>query len=151
MRQFITAIFVTAMLVASTTSQANPSMHLPGNETYGRHIHTERLVLFATVNVAEYATTTAINSPPPKAKNLLPRTKRKQLSLLTQAPVSNHGADDSDDNGADEIECHVAYRRPELVKNSVDNDPDAPLPDYILKRLALARALAMAKYDEKWG
>ena len=84
----------------------------------------------------------------------LPRTKRQQFQLLSQ-PQSNYGIDDSDDSdGADDLDFHVAYRRPEIVKGSIgyslDEDID-DLPKHITDRLAQIRALALEKYREVHG
>jgi hypothetical protein len=43
---------------------------------------------------------------------------------------------------------YVGYRRPELIKSQ---DADDDLPEYVKFRLWLARQLALAKYEEKWG
>jgi hypothetical protein len=83
-------------------------------------------------------------------KVLLSRTKRQQHQLLSQQQ-SNLGLDDSDDDSADEIDVHVAYRRPEVIKESyvydLDSDDD-DLPLHITERLAQIRALALEKYKE---
>ena len=64
---------------------------------------------------------------------------------------SNLELEDSEDDGADEIDCHVAYRRPEVVTESyvydLDSDDD-DLPSHITERLAQIRALALEKYKE---
>jgi hypothetical protein len=83
-------------------------------------------------------------------KVLLSRTKRQQHQLLSQ-PQSNLGLDDSEDDGADEIDVHVAYRRPEVIKESYSYDLDSDdddLPPHITERLAQIRALALEKYKE---
>jgi len=71
-------------------------------------------------------------------KHLLPRSKQKQLSLQRSNPSK---LDDSDDDGYDDIDLHVAYRRPTLIP--CDHDE---LSDYVLVRLALARAKALDRY-----
>jgi ABC-type oligopeptide transport system substrate-binding subunit len=44
---------------------------------------------------------------------------------------------------------YVGYRRPEIVKDNIDDDSD--LSDEIKWKLFLARQLALLKYKEKWG
>ena len=75
-------------------------------------------------------------------KHLLPRSKQKQLSLQRSNPSK---LDDSDDDGYDDIDLHVAYRRPTLIPCDLHCDRDE-LSDYVLVRLALARAKALARY-----
>ena len=80
-------------------------------------------------------------------KHLLPRSKQKQLSLQRSNPSK---LDDSDDDGYDDIDLHVAYRRPTLIPCDLDCDQDE-LSDYVLVRLALARAKALARYQTIHG
>lgn len=78
-------------------------------------------------------------------KHLLPRSKQKLLSLQRSNPSE---LDDGDDDGYDDTDLHVAYRRPNLVPcddNCYDHDEDE-LSDYVIVRLALARAKALACY-----
>jgi hypothetical protein len=85
-------------------------------------------------------------------KVLLPRTKRQQYQLLSQSQSKLLEVDDSEGDSADEIDFHVAYRRPELVKvkyNLLDDDEE--LPKHITDRLAQARAMALEKYREVYG
>ena len=82
-------------------------------------------------------TRTVTKSKPNKVA--LSRTKRQQTRLI------NHDIDDSDDDFGDELDFHVAYRRPELEEHDTDHDD---VSDYVAERLAQARALAMAKYRE---
>ena len=82
-------------------------------------------------------------------KHLLPRSKQKLLSLQR----SNPSELDGDDDGYDDTDLHVAYRRPNLVPcddNCHDHDRDE-LSDYVLVRLALARAKALARYRTTHG
>lgn len=58
--------------------------------------------------------------------------------------------EDSDDDSYDDLNIYVAYRRPELVHKKTKLD-DGDLSEHIKFRLWLARQLAMAKYQEKWG
>ena len=69
--------------------------------------------------------------------------------LHQQQPLASD-LEDSDDDGYDDVDIHVTYRRPEIVhdKTKLDNDD---LNEHIKFRLWLARQLALAKYQEKWG
>ncbi len=88
------------------------------------------------------------------SKVLLPRTKRQQHQLLSQQQSNKSEVEDSEGGSADEIDFHVAYRRPEIIKESyvydLDSD-DEDLPTHITERLAQIRALALEKYKEKWS
>ena len=78
---------------------------------------------------------------------LLPRSKQKLLSLQRSNPSE---IDDGDDDGYDDTDLQVAYRRPNLVPcddNCYDHDEDE-LSDYVIVRLALARAKAMKLYQK---
>jgi hypothetical protein len=57
--------------------------------------------------------------------------------------------EDSDYGSYDEVDFQVAYRRPELVHHKQQLDGD--LSEHIKFRLWLARQLALAKHQEKWG
>lgn len=69
--------------------------------------------------------------------------------LHQQQPQPTSDIDDSDDDGYDELDIYVAYRRPELVHDKQPDDGD--LSEHVKFRLWLARQLALAKYHEKWG
>ena len=58
--------------------------------------------------------------------------------------ASNLSLDDGDEDGYDEVDVYVAYRRPIVV----DEDGDEPLSDYVLDRLKTARILAMLAYNK---
>jgi hypothetical protein len=84
------------------------------------------------------------------SKVLLPRTKRQQHQLLSQQQ-SKSEVEDSEDDGATEIDIYVAYRRPEVIKELYVYDLDSEdddLPTHITERLAQIRALALEKYRE---
>ena len=70
--------------------------------------------------------------------------------LHQQQPQRLSEVDDGDDDGYDEIDFQVAYRRPELVHDKTKQN-DGELNDHVKFRLWLARQLALAKYQEKWG
>ena len=82
-------------------------------------------------------------------KHLLPRSKQKQLSLQRSNPSN---LDDDDDDGYDDIDFHVAYRRPSLIPcdDKCHHDQDE-LSDYVLVRLAVARAKALDRYRTLYG
>jgi len=71
-----------------------------------------------------------------QAKIYLPRSFRLAVRLEI----------DDDDRDDDSIDLQIAYRRPDLVDNS-----ELPLTEYVRLRLAHARRLALAKYQEIWG
>lgn len=79
-------------------------------------------------------------------KHLLPRSKQKLLSLQRSNPDE---IDDGDNDGYDDIDFHVAYRRPTLIPCD-DNchHQDDGLSDHIVFRLWLARQLALKKFNE---
>jgi hypothetical protein len=85
----------------------------------------------------------------PKVKTrLLPKPTQRLLRLLPRPlPQPSNLCIDDDDDGTtvEDLDLHNGYRRPEVA------DSDIPLPDYILKRLRIARALALAIYEDKWG
>ena len=68
--------------------------------------------------------------------------KKPQRKLL----VINDLEDDERDDppGPDELDLQSPFRRPKIV----ENPPDDELSGYIMVRLAVARAKAMAKYRE---
>ena len=80
-------------------------------------------------------------------KRLLPRSKQKQLSLLRSNPSE---IDDGDDDGYDDIDFQVAYRRPTLIPydDKCHNHDEDELSDHVLVRLAVARAKAINRYRE---
>ena len=92
----------------------------------------------------------------PKASLLnLPRTKKLQLKLSQQSRqyplLSNLIIDDNDDDdGPEELDYHRAYGRPKVYKvdEKIVDLGDDPLSDYVVVRLAVARAKAMQKYRE---
>lgn len=72
---------------------------------------------------------------------VVPRHKRQVLT-------ANPELDDPDtDLGSEEIDLHVAYRRPELISNPVIDTDD--VSDYVAVRLAVARARAMQAFRQK--
>jgi hypothetical protein len=75
--------------------------------------------------------------------------KRTTKNLLTQLQLRND-LDGGDEDCADDIDIHVGFRRPELVKNGIV-DLDNDLSDHVKFRLFLARQLALKKYQEVWG
>ena len=79
-------------------------------------------------------------------KHLLPRSKQKLLSLQRSNPDE---IDDGDNDGYDDIDFHVAYRRPTLIPCDIKcHNHDDELSDHVLVRLAIARAKAMDRYRE---
>ena len=84
-------------------------------------------------------------------KHLLPRTQQRQLSLLRSNPSE---LDDNDYDDVDDFpDLQVSYRRPSLIPcddQCLDHDQDE-LSDYVLVRLAVARAKALARYQTMYG
>jgi hypothetical protein len=80
-------------------------------------------------------------------KRLLPRTQQKQLSLQRSNPSE---IDDDDDDAYDDIDLQIAYRRPTLIPcdDQCQSHDEDELSDYVLVRLAVARAKAMKLYKE---
>jgi hypothetical protein len=76
--------------------------------------------------------------------------KRLQKQLAQVQMHSPFNITDEDDDGYDEIDMCVGYRRPEIVHTNKTTDNDELSP-YVTVRLALARAKAMAKYREVRG
>ena len=81
-------------------------------------------------------------------KHLLPRSQLRLLSQLRSNPYFLE--DDDDDDTEDFPDLHIAYRRPDLEKctDKCQHDDDNDLSDYVLVRLALARAKALQRYHE---
>lgn len=77
------------------------------------------------------------------------RTQQRQLSLQrSNTSELEAGADD----GYDDIDLHIAYRRPTLVPcDDTCNHQDEGLSDHIIFRLWLARQLALKKFKEVHG
>ena len=72
--------------------------------------------------------------------------------MLSQLPLQHQlrsDIEDGDDSYDDAPDAHVAYRRPQVVRELDLSDPDTPLPDHIIQRLSVIRALAMQAYREK--
>jgi hypothetical protein len=82
----------------------------------------------------------------------LPKTKKLQLRLSQQHPQLSNTIidDDDDDDGPEDLDCHRAYGRPKVYKviEQVVDLGDDPLSDYVVVRLAVARAKALTKYRE---
>ena len=74
------------------------------------------------------------------------RTQRRLL-------VINEIIDDNDDEpgGPDDLDLQAAYARPRLVNREKIPEPEEELSDYVLVRLAVARARAMEAYRKKYA
>jgi hypothetical protein len=66
--------------------------------------------------------------------------------------IINNLEDDNNDDppGPDELDLQSPYARPRLVKPTKDIQSDDELSDYVVVRLAVARAKAMKRYRELW-
>ena len=58
--------------------------------------------------------------------------------------------DDDDLPGSDELDLHVFYSRPRVNNKQIISNDNEELSDYVITRLAVARARAMAVYREKF-
>jgi hypothetical protein len=79
---------------------------------------------------------------------LLPKPTQRLLRQLPRPlpQLSNLCFDDDGDGTTvEDLDLHTGYRRPEVI------DQEVLLPDLILTRLRVARLLALAIYDIKWG
>ena len=81
-------------------------------------------------------------------RHLLPRSQQRLLSQLRSNPFTLD--DNDDDSGVDDVDFQVGFRRPELPVCDGDLDQD-DLSDYVIARLAVARARAMERYRELNG
>lgn len=85
----------------------------------------------------------------PTVKAMMPRSKKRQMNIYYAFQANE--IDNSDpDTGADDLDMHVGYRRPELDYESTPLDIDT-IPEHILKRLELARQLAVTRHLELWS
>ena len=76
---------------------------------------------------------------------VVPKHQKKFVAL------GNIQEDDSDDvPGPDELDLHVFYSRPRVADNKQSIDVDDDVSDYVLVRLAVARARAMAAYRARF-
>jgi hypothetical protein len=75
-----------------------------------------------------------------------------RLQRLLPQPSNLKLYDDDDYIGIEELDLHVFYRRPTIIKDEqiIESDTD-DLSDYVKDRLFIARCLALRKYEEKWG
>ena len=80
-------------------------------------------------------------------RHLLSRTQQKQLSLQRSNPTFTLDDDDDDDDSIDKTDLQVGFRRQEIANQIEDLDND-DLSDYVIVRLAVARARAMERYHE---
>jgi len=105
-------------------------------------------LLFAILLLLSITVAQAADQPQPRTKKITVKKVAVQVKIhlprsLRSAVQLEVSDDDSDDGNMD---LQIAYRRPDLVDNS-----ELPLSDYVTLRLAHARRLALAKYQEIWG
>ncbi len=78
-------------------------------------------------------------------RHLLPRLQQR---LWNQLRSNTFTLDDHDnDDGVDDVDLQVGYRRQEIADQFEDLDQD-DLSDHAIVRLAVARARAMERYHE---
>jgi hypothetical protein len=91
---------------------------------------------------------------PPKVL-LLKQKLNQQPKLLRSNPTkfSLFVLDDNDDDtDLDDDSLITGYRRKDVDKsNNLQPEPEEELSDYVTVRLILARAKALAKYNETYG
>jgi len=81
-------------------------------------------------------------------KHLLPRTQQRQLNLQRSNPSE---IDDDDDDALEDFpDLQIAYRRPTLIScdDKCHNHDEDELSDYVVVRLALARAKSIKLYQK---
>jgi hypothetical protein len=100
----------------------------------------------------------AHQQPLRKTKSSLSKATKRPILKKPQSPLnqqrSNLALEDNDDEYEDVDESlQIGYRRRDLDKSRNLNlklDDDDNLSDYVLVRLAVARAKAMEAYRNKW-
>ena len=85
-------------------------------------------------------------------KHLLPRPQQRLLSQL-RSNFYFYIDDDDDDDDPDTVDFQVGFRRPEIapVPDQHEDLDQEDLSDYVIVRLAVARAKAMSRYRELNG
>ena len=111
--------------------------------------------LFLVLSLSQAKTTTDVQVLVYQAhSNLKTRTQTKNVLVRAipkhkrQVLAANLDIEDPDDfPGTEELDLHVAYRRPELIKDTQQVDD---VSDYVSIRLAVARAKALEIYNQKY-
>jgi hypothetical protein len=111
--------------------------------------------LFLVLSLSQAKTTTDVQAPIYQGhSSLKTRTQTKNVLVRAipkhkrQVLAANLDFEDPDDfPGTEELDLHVAYRRPGLVK---DAQPADEVSDYVSIRLAVARARALERYNQKY-
>ncbi|NBR26000.1 MAG: hypothetical protein EBU08_19910 [Micrococcales bacterium] len=113
------------------------------------------LLLFLVLNPSQAKTIDAVQvlESPKRSELMNPmRTKSVLVRVVPrhkkQTLITNSELDDSDSGPvSEEIDLHVAYRRPELIRDALTDWDD--VSDYVAVRLAVARARAMQAFRQK--
>ena len=114
------------------------------------------LSLFLVLSPSQAKTTTEVKDSAYRKHSVLKTPTRTKSVLARVVPraqrrlLVNNDITDGDDGppGTDELDLHCGYRRPESPRDlEIESDPD-DLSDYVVVRLAVARARAMARYRE---
>ena len=110
-----------------------------------------RLLSFFTVGVLAADPVPAFKRTwaAPMVKVAMSRTKKRQMNVY-YARQDNKIDDSESDTGADDLDIHVGYRRPQLAYDAAVPGVDT-IPDHILKRLEIARRRAVARHQELWS
>ena len=85
----------------------------------------------------------------PTVKVMLSRAKKRQMNIY-YALQANEIDDSETGTGADDLDIHVGYRRPQLAYNAATPEVDT-IPEHILKRLEIARRRAVNRHQELWS
>lgn len=85
----------------------------------------------------------------PTVKVVLSRTKKRQMNIY-YASWGNEVDNSEPSTGADDLDIHVGYRRPELAYEAIHLDIDT-IPNHVLKRLEIARRHAVNRHIELWS
>lgn len=85
----------------------------------------------------------------PTVKVALSRIKKRQMNIY-YALQTNKIDDSESDTGADDLDIHVGYRRPELAYEATPLEIDT-IPEHVLKRLEIARQQAVNRHRELWS
>lgn len=119
---------VVLLSVASTTNLANTNTQ---PQDLVRQKRLESKTLTPTKNVLA---------------RVVPKNKRQVL-----APSLLDIEDSNESQGTEAIDLHVGYRRPEVITVPEESNKEDPeFSDYVIVRLAVARARAMNAYRQKY-
>ena len=76
---------------------------------------------------------------------LLSKKLKRQLKALKQTPTNNLVDDDYNIPDSDDLDLHLAYANPRVIKPEY-----AGITDHVASRLKLARKRAVQRHQELW-